>query len=295
VVIDTSRLLGRLLGEDIVLTTLLAPDLPPVKVDPGQLGQIMMNLAVNARDAMPRGGQLTVETTRASLDKQTVTFPPGGVPGPHVLLAISDTGTGMTPDVQGRIFEPFFTTKEADRGTGLGLSVVFGIVQQSGGRIHVYSEPGRGTTVKVYLPVVTETVALPSSTPVDSPPNGTETVLLVEDEPGVREFAATILALYGYTVLAAHDGADALRQAESITTPIDLVLTDVVMPGMSGPELVGKLESRSPHLKVVFMSGYTDDAVIRHGLLTADVAFIQKPYSAQALAEKVRATLDGRR
>jgi two-component system cell cycle sensor histidine kinase/response regulator CckA len=194
VVIDTSRLLGRLLGEDIALTTLLAPDLPPVKVDPGQLGQIMMNLAVNARDAMPRGGQLTVETTRASLDKQTVTFPPGGVAGPHVLLAISDTGTGMTPDVQGRIFEPFFTTKEADRGTGLGLSVVFGIVQQSGGRIHVYSEPGRGTTVKVYLPVVTETVALPSSAPADSPPNGTETVLLVEDEPGVREFAATTMA-----------------------------------------------------------------------------------------------------
>jgi two-component system cell cycle sensor histidine kinase/response regulator CckA len=295
VVIDTSRLLRRLLGEDILLTTLLAPELPPVKVDPGQLGQILMNLAVNSRDAMPRGGQLTVETARASLDKPLVTFPPGGIAGPHVLLAISDTGMGMTPEVQSRIFEPFYTTKEPDRGTGLGLSVVFGIVQQSGGRIHVYSEPGRGTTFKVYLPVVTESVAAPPTDLLDNPPHGTETILLVEDEPGVREFAATILALYGYTVLAAHDGADALRQAAASAQPIDLVLTDVVMPGMSGPELVGLLEGRSPGLKVVFMSGYTDDAVIRHGLLTADVAFIQKPYSAQALAEKVRATLDGRR
>jgi len=294
VVAETSRLLRRLLGEDIEFTTLLAPRLPPVKVDPGQLGQILMNLAVNARDAMPRGGQLTVETARVMLDQQTVTFPPGGVAGPHVLLAVSDTGTGMTPDIQSHIFEPFFTTKDSDRGTGLGLSVVFGIVQQSGGRIHVYSEPGRGTSLKVYLPVAAEALVAGAIGSPEAPPQGSETVLLVEDDPGVREFASTILSLYGYRVLAAGDAADALRLAEASERPIDLLLTDVVMPGASGPELVAMLEARSPGVKVVFMSGYTDDAVIRHGLLTADVAFIQKPYSAQALAEKVRTTLDGR-
>ena len=172
--------------------------------------------------------------------------------------------------------------------------MVFGIVQQSGGRIHVYSEPGRGTSLKVYLPVASEALVPGAVGVPDAPPQGSETVLLVEDDPGVREFAATILSLYGYRVLAAGDGAEALRLAEASERPIDLLLTDVVMPGTSGPELVAMLDARSPGLKVIFMSGYTDDAVIRHGLLTADVAFIQKPYSAQALAEKVRTTLDGR-
>lgn len=292
VVAETGKLLRRLIGEDILLTTALAPKLSRVKVDPSQLDQALINLAVNARDAMPTGGRLTIETADVELDASYAATHLDCKAGRHVMLAMTDTGCGMTPAVMARIFEPFYTTKEVGKGTGLGLSQVFGIVQQSGGCVHVYSEPGHGTTFKIYLPAVAEAAPAPSPAASRLAASGTETVLLVEDEAGVRGLARTSLQMHGYTVLTAVDGQDALRVAEAHRGPLDLVLTDVVMPNLSGPALAAALAARFPRLKVLFMSGYTDDAVVRHGLIEAEVAFIQKPYTPMALVQKVRQVLD---
>jgi PAS domain S-box-containing protein len=292
VVTDIGKMLRRLIGEDIQLTTVLDPNLSRVKVDPGQLDQVLLNLAVNARDAMPQGGRLTIETSNVSLSADYAASHLDCKPGPHVMLAMTDTGIGMSPDVLGRIFEPFYTTKGVDKGTGLGLSMVFGIVRQSDGWIHVYSEPGHGTTFRIFFPVATGEAVAATAPPPRAAAHGNETILLVEDDAGVRALATRGLQIHGYTVMAAQNGQDALKIVDAHHGPLDLVLTDVVMPDVSGPELAKILRVRAPHLKVLFMSGYTDDAVIRHGFLDADVAFIQKPYTPLGLAQRVRHVLD---
>ena len=292
VVAETEKMLSRLLGEDISLTTTLASNLAHVKVDPGQLDQILMNLAINARDAMPTGGQLTIETSNVLLSNADTIPPLNCTAGPHVMLAMSDTGCGMSAALLTQIFEPFFTTKAVDKGTGLGLSMVLGIVQQSGGCVHAYSEPGHGTTFKIYFPVVAEQLTEIVHHNSASAAYGTEPILLVEDELGVRALATRMLQKYGYTVLTAIDGRDALTIANAYLDTIDLMLTDVIMPNLSGPEVAKSLGARFPLMKVLFMSGYTDDAVVRHGLIDADVSFIQKPYTALGLAQRVRQVLD---
>jgi PAS domain S-box-containing protein len=287
----TGKMLKRLLGEDIVLKVELEPRLRRVKVDPGQLDQVLLNLAVNARDAMPTGGRLTIETANVVITPEQAATHADCRPGPHVMLAVTDTGCGMTSDVMRRIFEPFFTTKAPDRGTGLGLSMVFGIVRQSEGCIHVDSEPGRGTSFRIHLPAVDApmTARHPALSPAQL--DGTETILLIEDEAGVRVLARRILQWHGYTVLAAADGAEALKLADAHRGPLDLLLTDVVMPDLSGPRIAAQLQERFPRLKVLFMSGYTDDAVVRHGLSQTAIALIQKPYTPLGLAQKVRQVL----
>jgi len=283
----------RLIGEDIQVVTPLDRELGQVRADPGQIEQIIVNLAVNARDAMPEGGTLTIETANAELDEHYAHSHPGTTPGQYVMLGVSDTGHGMDEQTQSHLFEPFFTTKEKGKGTGLGLATVYGIVKQSSGTILVYSEPGHGTTFKVYLPRV-EGVAKPLVTVRSSvqPPTGTETVLLVEDHDGLRALARKVLGRYGYTVLEAPNGDEALRICERHQGAIHLLLTDVVMPGMSGPRLADRLAPLHPAMKVVYTSGYTDDAIVRHGVLVAGTAFLQKPYTIEALARKVRAVLD---
>ncbi len=294
IVTDTGKMLRRLIGEDVLFNTVLAPDLHRVRVDPGQLDQVLMNLALNARDAMPSGGWLTLETSNVILSGDYVAKHPDCKPGPHVMLAMSDTGSGMADEIRERIFEPFFTTKGIGKGSGLGLAIVFGIVQQSGGCIHVYSEPGQGTTFKIYLPAVSDAVLPDVSSDPASSLGGGETVLLVEDEEEVRVLAARSLQDRGYQLLTAVDGQDAVAVMQTYENDIDLILTDVVMPNLSGRELVELFRQRFPRAGVIFMSGYTDDAVLRHGLLTADAAFIQKPYTPSSLAAKVRAVLDAR-
>jgi len=293
VVSETAAMLQRLIGEDILFATALAPELCRVKVDPGQLDQVILNLAVNARDAMPRGGSLTIETANVLLGEGDLDGRPDIRPGHHAMLSISDSGCGMTADVLARVFEPFFTTKDVGQGTGLGLAMVYGIVKQSGGNIHVYSEPGRGTTFRIYLPAVDERAGDSVDPERATGLCGTETILLVEDDSGVRGLAKRCLEKYGYRALIASDGVEALRAIRENPGPIDLVLTDVVMPNMGGPELVEKLHAELPGVKVLFTSGYTDDAVVRHGLLAANVAFIQKPYRPTELAKKLRDVLDG--
>ena len=292
VVRETEKFLRRLIGEDILLTAVLDPAISRVKVDPGQLGQVLMNLAVNARDAMPRGGKLTLETRNVELDQEYAQLYPEVRPGRYVLLSITDTGCGRTADVKAKIFEPFFTTKGVGKGTGLGLAVVLGIVKQSEGHVQVYSEPDIGTTFKLYFPAVEEEVSAPKGIDAGSGGRGTETVLLVEDEDGVRGLAVLVLQTYGYKVLAASNGKEALRLVEKRSGGIDLLVTDVVMPGMGGPELADALRPRFPQMKVLFSSGYTDDAVVRHGLLQEKVAFLQKPYTPLAFVKRVRQVLD---
>ena len=287
------KLLRRLLGEDVELIAASLPATAKILVDPGQMEQVIMNLAVNARDAMPRGGKLVIETSEVVFDGAYAAKPVGSKPGPHVVMTVSDTGVGMDKATQARMFEPFFTTKEVGKGTGIGLATVFGIVRQSGGTIWVDSEIGRGTTFRVHFPVadraVVEGAALPPPDPVTL--RGTETILVVEDDEGVRVLARTILRKYGYEVLDAQSGGDAFLLCEQHPSTIHLLLTDVVMPRMSGPQLAARLLSVRPAMKVLYMSGYMDDAVVRHGIEVATIAFLQKPITPETLARKVREVL----
>ncbi|MBI4557548.1 MAG: PAS domain S-box protein [Candidatus Hydrogenedentes bacterium] len=287
IVSDTEKMLRRLIGEDIELMTVLDPTLGTVKVDPGQMEQVLLNLAVNARDAMPRGGTLTIQTANVELDEHYAQEHAEVQPGHYTLLAVSDTGGGMPPEVREKIFEPFFTTKEY--GTGLGLATVYGIVKQSGGHIWVYSELGHGATFKVYLPRVDE-VAGPIGKAVRNQPEprGNKTILLVEDEESVRRLAQRILEQQGYRVLVARTGEEALRASQAYDEPIDLLFTDVVMPKMNGKELAERVKQSRPTLRVMFASGYSDDAIINHGLLEPGIALLQKPYSSEGLLRKVR-------
>ena len=286
------KMLRRVIGEDIELRSVPAPRLGRVKVDPGQIEQVILNLVVNARDAMPLGGTLTIETGNAYIDEAYAADHPGVTPGPHVLLAVTDTGTGMDKATQARIFEPFFTTKEIGKGTGLGLSTVFGIVRQSGGTIWLYSEPGLGATFKLYFPETdAEGLPEPDHAALEPSAPGTETILLIEDEEQVRAVARSILTRHGYEVLVAATPADALRLSAEFPGTIHLILTDVVMPRLSGRALAEQLCEVRPDARVLFMSGYTDDTVVRHGGLDADSAFLQKPLTPDVLVRKVREVL----
>lgn len=291
---DTSDMLQRLIGEDVRLATVLHPKAGQVEVDPGQLSQIIINLAVNARDVMPQGGTLTIETANVFLDPDYARQHATVIPGAYVMMAVSDTGTGMTAETQEHIFEPFFTTKEVGKGTGLGLATVYGIVKQSGGNIMVYSEEGIGTTFKVYLPrVIQQSEAEDTRNTSDELPQGTETILLVEDEDVVRTLTRQILEMCGYTVLEAGNGVEAISLCEKHDCHIHLLMTDVVMPQMGGRELSERFAAIYPQMRILFTSGYTDDAVVRHGVIEAGTNFIQKPFTPDALAHKVRAILDG--
>ena len=291
VVGSMDKMLRRVLGEDVQLVTVRGDGPCRIKADPSSIEQVIMNLAVNARDAMPVGGKLTLETATVPLDEGFAEAHAGVKPGLYVMLAVTDTGVGMDPATQARIFEPFFTTKPKDKGTGLGLSTVFGIAQQSGGSVWVESAVGAGTTFRVYLPCV-QGEPEPARAPVSPSAGGTETILLVEDEAPVRAVARQILERHGYTVIEAADGAVALALAERHGKRIDLLLTDVVMPQMSGPELARRLRAGRPGLRVLCMSGYTDDSIVRHGIASSDIAFLMKPLTPDALARKVREVLD---
>jgi signal transduction histidine kinase/ActR/RegA family two-component response regulator len=296
VVGELAPMLERLIGETIELHTALPVGLGEVRADRGQMEQVIMNLVVNARDAMPRGGRLTVETANLELDAAAVRGRVGMRPGAHVLLAITDTGVGMDEGTRARIFEPFFTTKPFGEGTGLGLATVHGIVNQSGGTIWVYSEPGKGSTFKIYLPRVTETATGEAAAGgSDETPRGSETILLVEDQGDVRDYVRDVLEAQGYTVLLAKEGAEALEIARTHAGRIHLLLTDVVMPGVSGRELAERLVGARPDVAVLYMSGYPDRAVVDHGILGPGVTFLQKPVATDALARKVREVMDARR
>jgi signal transduction histidine kinase len=290
---EMEKMLGRLIGEDICVRTALAKSLDQISADPGQIEQVIMNLAVNARDAMPDGGELCIETANAELDPCYAQAHAEVKAGKYVMLAITDSGCGMNEATKSRIFEPFFTTKEQGKGTGLGLATVYGIVKQSGGHIWVYSEPGQGTTFKVYFPVVAqESTKGPSEPDRKSALKGDETILLVEDDPGVRALARNVLEMYGYSVLEASNPSAAIQVCQSHAGLIDALLTDIVMPQMNGKRLSELLLPQRPGMKVLFMSGYTDDAIIRQGILERGISFIQKPFTPAGLAEKLRGVLD---
>ena len=293
VIRDMERLLRRLISEDIDFAARLQAVEPRVSADPGHLQQVILNLAVNARDAMPKGGKLTIETKNADLDLEYVETRQGIQPGRYVRLSVSDTGSGMTPEVQAHLFEPFFTTKDVGKGTGLGLAAVHGIVKQSGGHIAVYSELDIGTTFTIYLPVVEpQAPVIQSLQPARIAPNGDETVLLVEDEDAVRSLTRHVLKGRGYTVLEASEGEEALRIASMHEGTIHILVTDVIMPGMGGREVADRLRALSDEIKVLYLSGYTEDAVVRHGILEDQVNFLHKPFTPLALALKVREVLD---
>lgn len=290
---DLDKMLRRLIGEDIDLVTAIDADLWKIVADPGQIEQIVMNLVVNARDAMPTGGRLTLEVTNVELDEEYARNHVSVTPGPHVMLGVSDTGAGMDAATMAQVFNPFFTTKEGSKGTGLGLSTVYGIVKQHGGNIWLYSELGVGTSFKIYLPKAKETegeVSEVSVGIVDS--RGTETVLVVEDETAVLQLAVRVLERKGYSVLTARDGLEGQTVANSREGFIHLLLTDVVMPKVSRKALAEKLLATRPDLKVLYMSDYTDNSIVHHGMLDKGTHFLEKPFSVNALAEKVRQVLD---
>lgn len=290
---ETEKLLRRLIGEDIALTTNLDPALGRVKADPTQMGQVLMNLVVNARDAMPTGGQLTITTRNKELEPSAAHPQVGTLPGAGVLLVVRDTGCGMDQATRERLFEPFFTTKEVGKGTGLGLATVYGIVQQSGGTIEVDSEPGQGSTFKITLPrYAPQSGVIDACIPaLEALPRGTGTLLLVEDEDSLRALGMRTLRAAGYTVLEARDGEEALRVFEQGSDPIALLVTDVVMPRMSGRQLAERVAVLSPSTKVLYMTGYTDDTVLRHGVQEAGLALLQKPFTPSTLATRVHELL----
>jgi signal transduction histidine kinase len=291
---ELEKMLIRIIGEDVELRTVLDKGLGRVKADPGQIEQVILNLVVNARDAMPFGGKLTIETANMELDEEYTLTHFDMNPGRYVMLSVSDTGMGMTPEVRERIFEPFFTTKEKGKGTGLGLSTAYGVVKHSGGNIWVYSEPGQGTTFKIYLPQVDGPLEKEIRKKVVNGglPGGRETILVVEDEEEVRKLAVAILRKQGYRILEASHGGDAFLICEQGKEPVHLLLTDVVMPGLNGPELARRLMSFYPQMKVLFMSGYTDNAIFQQGVLDYGMFFLQKPFSVEGLVGKVREVLD---
>jgi len=290
---NLDKMLRRIIGEDIELVFLLAEDLVRVKVDPGQIEQVVMNLSVNARDAMPKGGKLTIETANVELDEAYTRNHKVVKPGSYVMLSVSDTGSGMTPGVRDRVFEPFFTTKEIGKGTGLGLSTVYGIVKQSGGYIWVYSELGKGTAFKIYLPRVDELVEeLEEKAIREDIPRGSETILIVEDNEDVRKLSVRVLEEQGYKVLEASTGDDALLLFKERKEPIHLILVDVVMPGLSGRQMVEQLRQTYQDFKVLYMSGYTENTIVHHGALEKGINYIAKPFTVDGLARKVREVLD---
>jgi CheY-like chemotaxis protein len=290
-VTEIQKMLHRVIGEDIELAIRLQPDLGYVKADPGQLSQVLMNLAVNSRDAMPSGGKLAIETANVELDDTYVRQHLGAKPGSFVMLAVSDTGMGMDSETMSHIFEPFFTTKDPGKGTGLGLSMVYGIIKQNNGYIMAYSEPGRGTTFKIYFPRTAE--SLPASDKVRKEvQGGSETILLVEDELALRELTCLLLQEAGYTVLESSGVEDALATAKDSHRKIDLLLTDIVMPRLDGRELANQLVALRPLLKILYMSGYTDDVIVNRGVSTQGAMLVQKPFTKSTLLQKVRQTLD---
>jgi CheY-like chemotaxis protein len=292
VLAGTERILRRLIGEDVNLVFVCEAGLGHVRADAGQIEQVLINLAVNARDAMPRGGQLRIELGNVNLDAVTATAHAGLSPAAYVCLTVTDTGCGMSPETASHIFEPFFTTKEEGRGTGLGLATAYGIVQQSGGTIEVDSRPDEGTVFRIYLPQVSDAEPEPASARlVHVPSQGAETILLAEDDESVRTLVATVLRTNGYVVLEAVNGEHAIELAGPSAASIQLLLTDVVMPGMSGRVLFERVNALNPETRVLFMSGYSDDAMLRHGVETVGVHFIQKPFAMNALTAKVREAL----
>jgi two-component system cell cycle sensor histidine kinase/response regulator CckA len=292
----TEKMLRRLIGEDIELSLQLGGDVGNIKADPGHLEQAIVNLATNARDAMPDGGRLTIETANTRLDEDYARTHPGVQPGEYILIAVTDNGQGMDRETKRRIFEPFFTTKEQGKGTGLGLATVYGIIKQAGGDIWVYSELGHGTTFKLYFPKAAESASESQGASAAAPAReGAETILVAEDEQGVRELTAKMLKGLGYNVLTASGGTEAADVAKSYEGEIALLLTDVVMPGMSGTQLAQALRRRRPNLKVVYISGYTENTISHHGVLDPGVSFLGKPFSREALGRKVREALGKRR
>ncbi|HVN06948.1 MAG TPA: response regulator [Bryobacteraceae bacterium] len=291
-IMNMEKMLSRLIGEDIDLITIPAADPATILTDPGQLEQVIMNLVVNARDAMPGGGKLIIETANADVDQTYAGMNVDLKPGAYVVLAISDTGMGMDSETIAHVFEPFFTTKAPGKGTGLGLATAYGIVKQSGGAISIYSEPSRGTTVKIHLPAGAPRPAVAAEKPAGATLGGNETILVLEDEARVRRLICEVLTGRGYHVLEAVRGADAIRMANEHDGRIHMLLTDVVMPGMSGPQALEQIRARHPAMKVLFMSGYTDEAMAHHGILTSGAPFLQKPFLPDALARKVREVLN---
>jgi PAS domain S-box-containing protein len=290
-ILETDKILQRLIGEHIELKTICRPELRPIKADAGQMQQVLVNLAVNARDAMPDGGTLMIETSNVALNGDYGLNHPEVSPGNYVMLAISDTGIGMPESVQAHMFEPFFTTKAMGRGTGMGLATCYGIVKQNGGYIWVYSEPGHGTIFKIYLPAAGGS-AEPASEPEMPSGHGAETILLVEDEPMVRDIAVRALKSHGYNILHAGNGNQALEVCDAFAGEVHLLISDVVLPSMSGIELAKRLKVLRPQMKVLYISGYTDNTITRHGVLDTSTEFLQKPFSSAAIAKKARQVLD---